>query len=70
MVSIEIVLALGVFIGFVFGLSMGIAIGRKEKPWHELTDEEKHKRKLLICAGVVILVLGLATGIWQFLTVL
>ena len=69
MTSIELVVALGMFIGFVFGVSLGMVIGRKQKPWHELTDEEKRTRKLLIGAGVVILIFGVLTGIWQFLTV-
>jgi len=40
----------GYVIGFIIGLSCGFAIGRKQKPWSELTDIQKK-----IMAGITIL---------------
>ena len=59
---------IGMAIGIAIGLNIGIAIGKKQKPWYELTDEEKRKRKVLIGSGIIILVFGLLTGLWQYLT--
>jgi hypothetical protein len=60
-------MALGLSIGFAIGLNFGIIIGKKQKPWSELTDEERRQRKLLIGAGVIILIIGFFTGLWQYL---
>ncbi|KYK22238.1 hypothetical protein AYK24_02490 [Thermoplasmatales archaeon SG8-52-4] len=63
-----IILLLGLVIGVILGLNIGIVIGRKQKPWSELTDKEKKHRKILIGAGVIILVFGALAGLWQYLT--
>ena len=68
MASIEIVVLIGIFIGFVFGLTFGIIIGKKQKPWHELTYEEKRNRKIMIGTGVILLTIGAIFGFWQFIT--
>jgi hypothetical protein len=60
-------LSLGMAIGIIIGLNIGIVIGKKQKPWSELTDEEKKHRKILIGAGVIILVFGVLAGLWQYL---
>ncbi|KYK26784.1 hypothetical protein AYK20_08585 [Thermoplasmatales archaeon SG8-52-1] len=60
-------IALGLAIGFAIGINLGIIIGKKQKPWSELTDEEKRQRKLLIGAGLIILIIGFLTGLWQYL---
>jgi hypothetical protein len=63
-------LAIGIVIGFAIGiavgLNFGIIIGKKQKPWSELTDEERRQRKLLIGAGIIILTIGFLTGLWQY----
>ena len=60
-------MVLGLAIGFAIGLNLGINIGKKQKPWSELTDEERRQRKLLIGAGLIILIIGFLTGLWQYL---
>ena len=48
-------------LGFVIGLSIGIAIGRRQKPFSELTAKEK-KIKIGIMVGLgVLVVLGIVT---------
>jgi len=59
-------IAIGFAIGIAVGLNFGIIIGKKQKPWSELTDEERIKRKILIGAGLIILIIGFITGIWQY----
>ena len=46
--------ALGLVIGFAAGLGAGVSIGKKQKPWSELTVEEKKRRFIYIGAGGVI----------------
>ena len=57
---------LGVLIGIAIGISIGIAIGTKQKPWSELTEEEKKFRKIVIGAGVIILLIGFFVNLWLF----
>ena len=63
-----IFLSLGIAIGMILGLNIGIVIGKKQKPWSELTDEEKRQKKILIGAGIIILVFGVFAGLLQYLT--
>ncbi|HUV02018.1 MAG TPA: hypothetical protein VMW67_00980 [Desulfobacteria bacterium] len=49
---------MGMAVGIAAGFAIGLAAGKKQKPWSELTEQEKKIRKLLIGAGVVLLVLG------------
>jgi len=58
---------IGIAIGIAIGFNLGIIIGKKQKPWSELTDEERRQRKILIGAGFIILIIGFLTGIWQYL---
>ena len=57
---------IGLGIGLLIGMYLGIIIGKKQKPWSELTEEEKRHRKIIIGAGVIILIFGALTGLWQF----
>lgn len=59
---------IGLAMGIAIGISLGISIGKKQKPWSELTEEEKRQRRLLIGIGLIILVIGFLTGLWQYLT--
>ena len=42
---------LGLVIGFAAGVGVGISIGKKQKPWSELTTAEKKVRIISISAG-------------------
>jgi len=59
---------LGMAIGIAIGLNLGIIIGKKQKSWSELTDEEKRQRMILIGSGIIILVFGVLAGLWQYFT--
>jgi len=48
----------GYAVGFIVGLACGFAIGRKQKPWSELTDKEK---AIIIGLTIVLVVLVLLT---------
>jgi hypothetical protein len=49
----------GYAIGIFTGLSIGLIVGRRQKPWSELTQKEKGIRIGLIAAGVVLLAAGI-----------
>ena len=66
MASIELLIAIGIFIGFVFALTFFIILGKDQKLWHELTYEEKKNRKMLIGTVLIILIICFVTGLWQF----
>jgi len=51
-------------IGFAVGLSCGIAIGRRQKPWSELTERERKIRIGLVAA----LSASAVAGVVVFLT--
>ena len=50
--------AIGLTVGLGAGIVIGISIGRKQKPWSELTAAERKNRIIAIAAGVVLLVAG------------
>jgi hypothetical protein len=49
----------GYAIGIFTGLAIGFIVGRRQKPWSELTRKEKRIRIGLIAAGVVLLAAGI-----------
>ncbi|MBN1762163.1 MAG: hypothetical protein JW878_03650 [Methanomicrobia archaeon] len=49
---------MGMAAGIAVGFASGLAAGKKQKPWSELTEQEKKMRKLLIGTGIALLVLG------------
>lgn len=49
----------GYAIGIFTGLAIGLIVGRRQKPWSELTQREKRNRIGLIAAGVVLLAAGI-----------
>jgi Mg/Co/Ni transporter MgtE len=49
---------MGMAVGIAAGFAIGFAASKQQKPWSELTEQEKKLRKLLIGAGVALLVLG------------
>ena len=59
--------AAGIGIGFVLGLVVG-RLGVKQKPWAELTEEEKKTRKILIVVLSILTLLGVVAFLWILLT--
>jgi len=49
----------GYAIGIFTGLAIGLIVGRRQKPWSELTQKQKGIRIGLIGAGVVLLAAGI-----------
>jgi len=49
---------LGVPIGTAIGIALEIAIGIQQKPWSELSEEEKKIRKNALFIGFLTLVIG------------
>ena len=49
----------GYAIGIFTGLAIGLVVGRRQKPWSELTQKEKRIRIGLIAAAVVLLAAGI-----------
>ena len=49
-------------------MDVGISIGKKQKPWSELTDSEKQARIVLVATGVVLLVAGVVVFLVRLLT--
>ena len=46
----------GFAIGIAVGLGLGMTMGRKQRPWSELTDKEKKVRIAIIAAlGVAVI---------------
>ena len=59
---------IGWILGLAGGMGIGISIGKKQKPWSELTDGEKKTRIISITAGVVLLVAGVVVFLVRLLT--
>ena len=57
---------IGMAIGIAIGFNLGIVIGKKQKPWFELTEEEKRHQKIIIGVGLIILFFGFLAGLWQY----
>ena len=55
---------IGVAIGIAIGLNLGIIIGKKQKPWSELTNEEKRLRTIDVGVGSAFLFVGLIIFLW------
>jgi len=54
--------------GMGIGISIGISIGKKQKPWSELTASEKKTRIISITAGAVLFVVGVVFLVVRLLT--
>ena len=64
--SYTVGMTLGMLIGLAIGISIGFAIGKQQKPWSELTEEEKKYMRIIIGAGVIILLIGVIVNLWFF----
>lgn len=51
--------AIGIAVGLGAGIAIGFSLGRRQKPWSELTTGEKKTRIITIAAGVVLLIAGI-----------
>jgi len=49
---------IGLAVGLSIGLATGIAIGKKEKPWSEMTPQEKKLKIAAVGFGVIMLIAG------------
>jgi uncharacterized oligopeptide transporter (OPT) family protein len=59
-------ISIGIAIGIAIGLNLGIIIGKNQKPYSELTEEEKRRLKIIVSAGLIILIIGFLAGLWQY----
>ncbi|VVB61858.1 Uncharacterised protein [uncultured archaeon] len=48
----------GIPIGTAVGIAIEIALGIHEKPWSDLTEEEKKIRKNALFIGIITLIVG------------
>jgi hypothetical protein len=58
MSDIVIGFVIGIPIGTAVGIALEIALGIQQKPWSELTDEEKKIRKNALLVGIIILIIS------------
>jgi hypothetical protein len=59
---------IGIPIGTALGIALDIAIGIQQKPWSELSDEEKKIRKNALGLGLITLFFGIIVLVWLVLT--
>lgn len=57
---------IGIMIGFAIGLNIGIIIGKNQKPWAELSAEEKRFKKVLIGLMSIIFFVGVIVFLWEY----
>ena len=63
-------MGIGPALGVAFGLSIGQGIEnkyKKEGKIRPLTEEEKKRKKLAVLAGIIMLILGVATFLFMLL---
>jgi hypothetical protein len=58
---------IGITIGTALGIALEIAMEIKQKPWSELTEEDKKIRKNAISIGTIILLFGIFVFLWLLL---
>ena len=59
-------IGIGMIIGLVIGFSMGIIIGKKQKPYSEMNEKEKKIHKIVISTGIILLTIGVIVNLWLF----
>ena len=57
-VGLAVGLGAGIAVGLGAGIAIGISIGKKQKPWSELTAGEKRTRIISIAAGGILFIAG------------
>jgi uncharacterized BrkB/YihY/UPF0761 family membrane protein len=60
-------MTIGMLIGITIGITIGISINIRQKPWSELTEEEKKHKKIIIGFGIIILLIGFIINLWLFI---
>ena len=50
---------MGFATGIAVGLTIGFSVGKKSKPWSEMSAKEKKIRIGVVAAGVVLLAVGI-----------
>jgi hypothetical protein len=59
---------IGIPIGTAVGIALEIAIGIQQKPWSELTEEEKKIRTNALIVGTFILIVGIIVFLLSVMT--
>ena len=59
---------IGLAVGLGAGIVIGISIGKKQKPWSELTPGEKKTRIISLALAVVLLIAGIAVFLIRLLS--
>jgi hypothetical protein len=59
---------IGIPIGAAVGIAIDIAIGIQQKPWSELTEEEKKIRKNALLVGTMTLIIWVIVFLLLLLT--
>ena len=54
----------GYAVGMASGLAIGLIVGRKQKPWSELSENQRKLMIGLIAAGVILLAAGIVVFIY------
>jgi len=60
--------AIGLAVGVGAGIVIGISIGRKQKPWSELTAAERKNRIIAIAVGGVLCVAGVVVFLLRWIS--
>ena len=60
--------AIGLAVGPSAGIAIGISIGRKQKPWSELTAAERKNRIIAIAVGGAVCVAGVAVFLVRWIS--
>jgi len=68
MIDFVIGFVIGIPIGTSLGIAIEIAIEIQQKPWSELTEEEKKIRKNALSVGTITLILGVIVFLCLLLT--
>jgi hypothetical protein len=59
---------IGLAVGLGAGIAIGLSMGRKQKPWSELTTGEKKTRIITIAVGGVLLIAGIVVFLISLLS--
>ena len=59
---------IGLLLGFATGIGTGISIGKKQKPWSELNEQEKRVRIIAIVTGSVLFIAGVVIFFMRLLS--
>ena len=46
------------------GLGLWLLFGKGQKPWNEMSEDERKRKKLLLTGGIMVFIAGLITAIF------